>query len=94
MRTVASSFDTQPLEYDKQKNQKENNGRGDDDAHQLFQSDDMLARDNQIVLESQFGAIMSAGIGRAQALETADDVDTSASIVARIGFAFVDIDAT
>ena len=36
---------------------------------------------------------MSRGVGRAQTLEAADDVDASSSVVARIGLAFVDVQA-
>ena len=53
----------------------------------------MFAGDDQFVLQSRVRAIMTARIGWAQALEATVDVDTSASVVARVQFALVDVDA-
>ena len=51
-------------------------------------------RSDQIVLKGQFRAIMASNIGWAQALEAADYVDASATVLARRRFTFVDVDRT
>lgn len=49
---------------------------------------------DEIVLESQLRAVMAGGVDEAQVLEAADDVDASASVLARRRLAFVDVDGT
>ena len=92
-RSIAAALHPQPLEDDEEQGQEEDDRGRHHNAHQLFYGDGMLAGDDQIVFQRRIGAVVTARVGWAQALEAADDVDASASVVARIRLALVDVDA-
>ena len=82
------------IEKNREKSRKigKNGEKRKEEEKDLFEGDAVASgRDDEVVASDVLGAVVAGGVGPAQALEAADDVDARAAVVARVRLALVQV---